>query len=201
MENRINILENKVNELYSIKEEYSKLKKENMEKNSSSFSKSSIITSKDENIILSWFDRKPSKFNLLLDSKIDGDLTSTFYQKCKNKCPTILFFKTTNGARFGGFTTQFWSEIGDIKDKKSFVFSLDKKEKYKVTNSNYSLYGEKDFFQFGACCFKICNKCTSVNTNYINDDKCCYDIPSNYGLTGGDRNFIISSYEVYQVEY
>ncbi len=201
MENRINILENKVNELYSIKEEYSKLKKENMEENSSSFSKSSIITSKDENTILSWFDRKPSNFNLLLDSKIDGDLTSTFYQKCKNKCPTILFFKTSNGARFGGFTTQFWPENGSNEDKKSFVFSLDKKEKYKVTNSKYSLYGVKDYFQFGACCFRIYNKCTSVNTNYINDDKYCYDIPSNYGLTGGDRNFIISSYEVYQVEY
>ena len=202
MENRINILENKVNELYSIKEEYSKLKKENMEKNSSSFSKSSIITSKDENIILSWFDRKPSKFNLLLDSKIDGDLTSTFYQKCKNKCPTILFFKTTNGARFGGFTTQFWPKSGHyMKDEKSFVFSLDKKEKYKVTNANCSIYSCNNFFQFGGCCFRINNNCTSVNTNYIKDSKNSYDIPCNFGLTGGDKNFTISSYEVYQIEY
>ena len=85
MENRMNILENKVNELFSIKEEYSKLKKENIEKNNMLFEKSSIIKKDDENTILSWLDKKPSKFNLLLDSKIDGDSTTTFYQKRKNK--------------------------------------------------------------------------------------------------------------------
>ena len=201
MENRMNILENKVNELYTIKEEYSKLKKTNIEKNNNLFAKSSIIKSDDENTILSWFYKKPSKFILLLDSKVDGDSTSTFYQKCKNKCPTILFFKTTKGARFGGFTTKFWPENGYMEDEKSFVFSLDKKEKYKVNFPKESLCGRKDYFQFGTCCFKICNKCTSVNTNYINDDKKYFDIPSNFALTGGDKNFIISSYEVYQIEF
>ena len=201
MENRINILENKVNELYSIKEVYTKLKKEKIEQNNLLFPKSSIIKSNEEKLILSWFDKKPSKFNLLLDSKIDGDKTSTFYQKCGNKCPTILFFKTTNGARFGGFTTKFWSNSGQIKDEKSFVFSLDMKEKYKNNSPKYSLYGDEEFFQFGCCCFQICNHCTSVNTNYISDDKACYNTPSNYGLTGGEQSFTISSYEVYQVEY
>ena len=33
-----------------------------------------------------------------------------------------------------------------------------------------------------------------LNKNY-------YDLPINYGLTGGDATFTISSYEVYQVEY
>ena len=201
MENRMNILENKVNELFSIKEEYSKLKKENIEKNNMLFEKSSIIKKDDENTILSWLDKKPSKFNLLLDSKIDGDSTTTFYQKRKNKCPTILFFKTTKGVRFGGFTTKYWPENGFMKDEKSFVFSLDKKEKYKVTNPNFSIYSSNDFFQFGGCCFRINNNCTSVNTNYINDSKNNYDIPCNFGLTGGDKNFTISSYEVYQIEY
>ena len=149
---------------------------------------------------LSWFEKRPKKFHLLLDSKVDGDSTSTFYQRCENKKPTILFFKTTKGARFGGFTTQFWKlGAGDIGDKKSFVFSLDKREKYIVVNSNYSLFCAKDFFQFGGCCFRIYNNCTSVNTNYINDND--YDIPRNYGLTGGEKQFTISSYEVYQVEF
>ena len=201
MENRINILEEKVNELLSIKEEYLKLKKDNLEKNNLLFPQSSIIKSDDENTILSWLEKRPTKFNLLLDSKKDGDATSTFYQKCRNKCPTILFFKTTNGARFGGFTTQIWPNSCYMKDEKSFVFSLDKKGKYKVTRIDCAIYGCKDFFQFGGCCFRICNNCTTVNTNYINDDKNYYDIPSNYGLTGGDNNFTISSYEVYQIEY
>jgi len=204
MEKRMNILENKVNELYSIKEEYSKLKKENIEKNYKLFPNSSIIKNEDENTIISWFDKKPSKFNLLFDSKIDGDSFTTFIIKCTNKSPTILFFKTTKGARFGGFTSQFWPEKGGyVKDEKSFVFSLDKKEKYKeiAMMGNIYISCDKNFFQFGRCCFRIYNNCTSVNTNFINDGKVNFDIPKNYGLTGGDKNFTISSYEVYQIEF
>ena len=140
MENRINILENEVNKLLSIKEEYIQLKKEKMDENKYLFPRSCIILPNEENVILSWFDKKPSKFNLLLDSRIDGDKTSTFYQKCEKKCPTILFFRTTNGARFGGFTSRFWSKYGTISDKNSFVFSLDKKEKYKVTNTDQAIF-------------------------------------------------------------
>ena len=88
-----------------------------------------------------------------------------------------------------------------MKDEKSFVFSLDKKGKYKVTRIDCAIYGCKDFFQFGGYCFRIYNNCTTVNTNLLNDNKNSYDIPSNYGLTGGDNNFTISSYEVYQIEY
>ena len=202
MENRINVLENKVNELYSIKEEYTKLKKEKLEQNNLLFPQSNIIKSEDENLILSWLDKKPFKINLLFDSKIDGDTISTFYKKCQKKCPTMIFFKTTSGSRFGGYTTQFWIESGGfIKDDKSFLFSLDLKGKYKVNNKDYALYCDKHFFQFGGCCFKICNNCTSVNTNYLNNGNRFYYIPDNFGLTGGDKNFIISSYEVYQIEF
>ena len=118
------------------------------------------------------------------------------------KRPTILFFKTTKGARFGGFTTQFWKlEAGCIGDDKSFVFSLDRREKYKVVSTKNALYCGKDFFQFGLCYFRIDNNCTSVKTNFIYDNKNYYGTPSNYGLTGGESQFTISSYEVYQIEY
>ena len=81
------------------------------------------------------------------------------------------------------------------------MFSLDKREKYKVVKAKEALYCGYDFFQFGTCCFRIYNNCTSINTNYINDNKNEYDIPSNYGLTDGENKFTISSYEVYQVEF
>ena len=78
---------------------------------------------------------------------------------------------------------------------------MDKKEKYKVTNINYAIWGTTNCFQFGTYSFRIYDNCTSVNSNYLNDDKNYYDLPSNYGLTGGDATFTISSYEVYHVEY
>ena len=201
LENRVSILENKVNELYSIKEEYCKLKTKNIEKENKLFQESNIIKSEDEKIILSWFDRKPLRFNLLLNTKKDGDLTSTFYQKCGNKCPTMLFVKTTNGDIFGGYTTQLWSKSGFSADEKSFVFSLNLKQKYKVTNKDKAILFRDSYFQFGRCCFRICNNCTTNSSNYINDNKNSYDIPSGYALTGGQSNFVVSSYEVYQIEF
>ena len=198
MKNRISILENKYDDIKIYIKEELKNKQDKF-----LFLQSNIIQTNDENVILSWFEKRPKKFHLLLDSKVDGDSTSTFYQRCENKKPTILFFKTTKGARFGGFTTQFWicSEKGAIRDDKSFVFSLDKREKYKVVSTKDALCCGKDFFQFGYCCFRIYNNCTSVNTNYIDNNKNYYDIPSNNGLTGGESQFTISSYEVYQIEY
>jgi hypothetical protein len=164
------------------------------------FRGSNIIKPEDENIILSWFEKKNIKCNLLFDSKKDGDSISTFYEKCENKYPTLLFFKTTKGSRFGGYTTQTWEPKGAKADQTSFVFSLDKKEKYKCNDSDNAIYGVKNFFEFGTCCFRIYDKCTSNQTNYINDNKNNYDIPLEYELTGGEYYFTISSYEVYKVD-
>ena len=207
MENRITLLENKVNELYIIKDELQKFKQKEKEqneieeKNNRLFPESNIIKPEDENIILSWFDKKPLKFNLLLDTKNDGDSISTFYQKCKNKAPTILFFKTNKGARFGGYTTQIWPTNNIARDENSFVFNLNKKEKYKVKSPGCAVIGRKKYFQFGACCFRILDKCSSTIDNYISNNKEYYNVPDNYGLTNGEQKFTISSYEVYHIEF
>ena len=73
-----------------------------------------------------------------MDTKKDRDLISVFYSKCRNISPTILFFKTTNEASFGGYTTKFWSQNDVQADENSFVFSFDKKEKYKCTDPKKS---------------------------------------------------------------
>ena len=164
------------------------------------FPGSNIIKPEDEKIILSWFEVKNLKFKLLFDSKKDGDSILTFYKKCENKFPTILFFKTTKGRRFGGYTTQTWESKGGKNDHNSFVFSLDKKEKYKCNNSNCAIYGDKNVFQFGTCCFRIYDNCTKSQKNSINESKINYDIPENFEITGGQRYFTISSYEVYKID-
>ena len=201
LENKLDNLDKKVNELYSIKNEYNKLKQQQINQENYLFKNSNIIKKEEEEILLSWFEKKPIKFNLLMDTKKDGDSISTFYNICGKKCPIIIFIKTTNGYRFGGFTTQFWPNSGSLKDDKSFVFSLDKKKKYKVTNPNSAIYASSDFFQFGTCCFRIYNNCTISSSNYINDGTNYYDIPGNYEITGGEHNFTVFCYEVYQIEY
>ena len=122
-----------------------------------------------------------------------------FYQKCENKCPTILFFKTAKGERFGGYTSKIWENNGEKKDEDSFIFSLDRKEKYKSISKNPCIIGRKGYFQFGAC-FRIYDNCTTNSNNYIKEGNRIYDLPSGYGLTLGENKFIISNFEVYQIE-
>ena len=55
------------------------------------------------------------KFNLLYQISRDGDRISTFYNKVKNKCPTLILIKSKSGYKFGGYTTQIWKKHGIIK--------------------------------------------------------------------------------------
>ena len=201
-ENKNKELEKQIKELMSIKEEYEKLKKLEIQKENRYFKDSSIVKLEDENTIISWFEKKPTKFNKLLDSKIDGDSTNAFENKCAKKCPTMVFVKTTNGYRFGGFTTILWTHGSYGKDNKAFLFSLDRKEKYNITNENNANYlNSGSFFQFGGGAdLRLYNNCTSNKSNYVSNSS--FDtVPANFAINGGEQYFTVSSYEVYQIEY
>ena len=140
---------------------------------------------------------------MLLDSKVDGDLTQTFYNKCSGKYPTIVFVKTTKGRRFGGYSSIPWKNAnnGYIEDNNSFIFSLDKKKKYKIKQPKKAIQTNNNYFAFGVehSDFYIDNNCTSSNNNY-NSNIGIYETTEEYELNG-EKNFTVSSYEVYQIEY
>ena len=201
LENKNKELEKQVKEMMSIKDEYEKLKKQEIQKENRYFKDSSIVKLEDENTIISWFEKKPTKFNKLLDSKIDGDSTNAFENKCAKKCPTMVFVKTTNGYRFGGFTTIVWTHGSYGKDNKAFLFSLDRKEKYNVTSENSANYlSSGSSFYFGGAALHIYNNCTSNKSNYVANVYFA-TVPANYAINGGEQCFTVSSYEVYQIEY
>ena len=186
-------------ELKPIKEKYYR-KQKMLEDIKESFKKSSIIQKEDAKIIMKWFEEKPTKFIKLLDSKIDGDTTNAFENKCAKKCPTMVFVKTIKGRRFGGFTTVTWTN-GYSKDNKAFLFSLDRKEKYKITDENYAnCLSSGNSFYFGGGTLTLYNNCTSKNDNFVTNSN-FESVPENYGINGGEHKFTVSSYEVYQVEY
>ena len=198
LENKVNMLENKVNEL--IKEKEEKKKKELYEKYQ--IYKSSVINKDEIDLFMNWFDKKPTKIKLLLDSKIDGDSTQTFYNKCSNKFPTVVFVKTTKGRRFGGYCSIGWENTNSSfkKDINNFIFSLDKKKKYKIKKPEYGIHTYSTYFAFGGGSdFYIYNNCTSDNSSY-NNNIGTYETTEKYELNG-EYNFTVSSYEVYQIEY
>ena len=165
--------------------------------------KSQILNRNEMELFFSWLENKPKKIKLLLDSRIDGDLTQTFYNKCSGKYPTVVFVKTTKGHRFGGYSSIPWKNLnGDFaKDKKNFIFSLDKQKKYDIIKSKCAFETNSNYFAFGGGSdFLVNDKCTSNNNNY-NNNTGTYNTTETYELNGGECNYTVSSYEVYQIEY
>ena len=216
LNNRITELEKKVNKLESQFEQYIpiindyKNEKEKMEKEEKEkvpfyegLKNSNIVNKEEIEAIYNWLDNKPKNCKLLLDSKKDGDKTSTFYEKCGGKSPTIVLVKTTEGKKFGGYTSIPWESKGKIsKDNNSFIFSLNKMKKYKIAKPENAIQTDSNYFAFGGnhSDFHIGNNCHSTNNNYCNHCRGTYCNAELYELNGSKSNFTVSSYEVYQIE-
>jgi len=205
---KVQNLENKLNELYAYKDDIEEIIKEKEEKKKKELYekyqiyKSSVINKDEIDLFMNWFDKKPTKIKLLLDSKIDGDSTQTFFNKCSYKFPTVVFVKTTKGRRFGGYCSIGWenTNYNYKKDINNFIFSLDKKKKYKIKIPEYGIQTSSDYFAFGGSHdFIIYNNCTSNNSSNNNNGG-TYETTEQYELNG-EYYFTVSSYEVYQIEY
>ena len=193
MEERLKILEEKM-------AKYDQTKKEEEKKNLL-FTGSEILTNEAKDMLLNWLPRKPNKITLLMNSNRDGDSTKSFMNKCKGKCPTLAVIKTTNGYVFGGYTTQMRKE-GTVKDNNAFVFSINKKRKYNIKQPEYAIgFGKDSWWGFGYHynAIVVYENCTKRNDNWV--DNKTYDIPEQYELNGGERNFTVKSFEIYHIEY
>ena len=71
----------------------------------------------------------------------DGDQISTFHSLCDNKGPTLTLFETKEGHKGGIYTPLSWDTNSNWKhDMKSFMFNLNKNQKYKKLKSDKSIY-------------------------------------------------------------
>ena len=200
---RIEFLEDKVSKLekkiLKLEESY---KKENII-NNEFFMESNIIKGDEKNLILNWLEFKPKKINLLLNSNRDGDSKEAFHRLCDGKAPTLGIIETTEGYRFGGFTTKTWNggenENKCISDSKAFIFSLDTKKKYKVIIQEKAIgvgNGWLLFFGYNQNSIVTYDKGCSKYSNYIDSGAYNFDTKNE---NGGKKNFTIKSYEVYEL--
>ena len=125
---------------------------------------------------------------------------NAFYNKCENKYPTMIFIKTTENLRIGGYTNETWPKNGTKRDENSFVFSLNNKKKYKIINPENAIgVRENDWFSFGnGYDLWLYNNCFTKGGGTV---QYYYDIPTSYELNGGKDHFTVSIYEVYHVQY
>ena len=148
------------------------------------------------------------KFTLLFRASRDGYSYSNFHSKCDGKMNTLILVETTNRRRFGGYTECQWDQNNSYKPGPySFIFSFDNKKIYYSKNGTNSIYGASSYGPVFGCGHDFCisDNCNSSNSrenlgnsyenlgnSYENDGKKC-------PLTGS-YDFLVSDYEVYQLE-
>ena len=202
--NKIKILENEINDF---KQNLIPLNEEKInEEDFDTFKDSKIIKKINEKITISNFIKINSKikFNLLYQVSRDGDRIQTFFNKVKDKFPTLIIIKSKSGFKFGGYTTNTWDQTGKYKtDELAFIFSLDKRKKYNIKNneSKYAIYGYNYRIAFGSGFdFSIYDHCTKNNDNYCNTPY-SYSTIQKSELTGGQYKFVVDDLEVYHVVF
>ena len=106
-----------------------------------------------QNLIKGWLNNRKFVSELLFRKSKDGTNLKDFHDKCDNKGTTITFIETSKGYIFGGYTELQWDTSEKFKkDKSTFIFSMNKKQKYIARNENDSIYCSKGYgpvFGFG----------------------------------------------------
>ena len=208
---KIDSLENQIkdmkiefdNKLKDMKAELDEIKNKFENKIPNLFQGSQIIDDNDKNIIMSWFDKKIISTELLLNAEINDNFLQAFFSKCINRKNTMIFIRTTDNLRFGGFTSVIWPTNGNSSDKESFVFSLTNRQKYKILNADRAIgVSEGSWISFG--CGNDLYLYKQLKTKGGGTYKSSYDIPNNmnnFYLNGGNQNFNLSNCEIYQINF
>ena len=138
---------------------------------------------------------------LLYRMSKDGKEFKNFHEKCdgeKNKNNLVLV-ETKNGFKIGGFTYDFWeSNLKSKKGKESFIFSLNKKEKYPLLYGNYSIFCD---IQQGPT-FNKCDFAFTGNdmTKFISKGVCYYLYDKGSLLSNKNKEILNDYVDVKEVE-
>ena len=202
-EEELNKLKNQLSNL-EMKIIYIKNKIEKKDVYNETILNSKILVKKDIKIIENFINPNDyNEFKLLFSTyKSIDDSIENMHKFCDNKGPTIIIIKA-NGKIFGGYNSSNWDKSGeyikpDLKSKNCFLFSLDKKEKYTLQDENYSCLGSKSFILFGQSDLCIWNNYKKKEISF--SEKSSYNIPDNFEMTGGKKNFKVDGFEVYSVK-
>ena len=87
------------------------------------------------------------KAELLYRLTREGYKISKFHELCDNKSPTLTLFQLDNDTKGGIFTPSSWDTKSETKtDTETFMFNLNKNEKYKkINNDKRSIWCTNDF--------------------------------------------------------
>ena len=197
LKEKINKIENDIKDLLLFKNEIIEERKisidSNIINNNISYKKS----------LRNWINPNQSiKSELLYRLTKDGDSISTFHNKCDNISPTLVLAESLDGYKFGGFTTCTWdNKSSDKNDGKTFLFSLNKNQKFEKKYNQYSnrdiysgdssygpYFGYDDLYFYAS--MKNCYSYKNNQYSFLNDK----DLANNK-----ENSFEVKEVEVYKV--
>ena len=169
-----------------------------------------VLQKRDIEMILSWINpSKPLKLRLIYKATRDGDSPLIFHKKVDRVKNTVTVILTDKGFRCGGFVTKEWNSLGDFNksDVDSFLFSLERREKYLINTEGSTNYNHPNFGPtFGRGYDLVVGQNVS---SFFSSNQNWAKFPSSYGdssdsslkgaLTGGYENFLVKEIETYEV--
>ena len=174
-----------------------------------------ILQKRDISLILSWINNtsKHLNLNLIYKATRDGDTPKIFHKKVDGKKNTVTVILTDKGYRCGGFISKEWNKSGEFNknDVNSFLFSLDRREKYLVNLDECTNYNEQNY---GPSFGKGFDLVVGENAeHFLKSDKNWSKFPNSLGnnsyivgnintkglLTGGYEQFLVREIEIYEV--
>ena len=180
---------NEINELKKVKESIPKEITNNID--------SKIVNYKEIEFIANYlkqtalFQNKEINFNLLYRGTRDGDDTINLHKKCDKYKNVIIFMKSEQGNRYGGFSNIGWESRDKGKyeypiDNNAFLFSIDNKKIFKaIKGKNKICWINSD--EYGLCFY---SSLTFYN-QFLTEEKfnLGYDLTKNFeGCTLKDFN-------------
>ena len=138
LKNELKDIKEKLNILWKEREEKEKRKKQISNLNSKIINENE----KYKKLLKTWINPfKKIKAELLYRLSENGESNSTFHELCDNKGPTLTLFHVNDGNIVGIYTPLSWdSKSGWKNDNDTFIFNLNKEQKYKKIKSECSAY-------------------------------------------------------------
>ena len=115
----------------------------------------------------------------------------------------MSIIKSNKGHIFGGYTTKTWSGDGIQTDSESFLFSVNKNQKYSKSNDNAGNFRNSNFCLSFNKAFLISDNCMNNEDSYTHYKASYYSncyLQSEKDLDDGEK-FTVVNFEVFRIEY
>ena len=154
------------------------------------------ITSRLQRIL----NKKNIKYKLIYRASTDGDVCTSFHDKCDQYQNTLILIHASGNKRFGGFTTQTWEgEDVNKKDKNCFVFSIDKMKIYDIIKEQDAINCNQDLGPIFIDQIKLLDKFFTQGGTTSKKGQ-TFETLEDFEITGGAEKFGVKEVEVYHVK-